>query len=438
MKPSDVFTKLDLELRPDPSRTVIRPFGFTYPDAFAEGRTPRMRAVVDRLLALDPATRDRMRALLAEPMRERHRDADAVFLRRFDEMRAELGVEMDGADGADERDRILIGAYLSQEYAFESAALFNPSIHPYLAEAEQAGAATQEGELRFVLALRGVGEGHVSSVTLRTGTWDGDRSVVVDTPSGQGVPPRIERDDGAWVKLTCPDSRDLSETVIFPVLPSQRAGIEDMRLINFVDDDGARSVIGVYTANGGAETRSEMLRGVDLRTFEMSVLKGRMAAYKGMALFPRRIDGRYVMLGRQDSESIWLLRSDDLTTWEEGEPIMAPRYPWEFVQIGNCGSPIEIDEGWLVFTHGVGMVRGYCIGACLLDKADPATVLARTPSPLLFPSAEQRGGYVPNVTYSCGALVHGRRVLLPYAIGDEYTAFAVGGVDDLLAAMVPG
>jgi len=156
-----------------------------------------------------------------------------------------------------------------------------------------------------------------------------------------------------------------------------------------------------------------------------------------MALFPRRIDGQFVMLGRQDSETIWLLRSDDLYTWERGTPIMAPKYPWEFVQLGNCGSPIEIDEGWLVFTHGVGMVRGYCIGACLLDKADPSRVLARTPSPLLFPSAEQRGGYVPNVTYSCGGLLQGRRILLPYAIGDEYTAFATAQVDDILSVMAP-
>ena len=369
-----------------------------------------------------------MRVLLAKPMHERHRNADAIFLRRFEEVRGELGE----LDVPDERDRLLIGAYFSQEYAFESAALFNPSIHPHPGEER-----TPDGKLRFVLALRGVGEGHISSVTLRSGAWDGDREVVIDQPSAQGVPPRIERDDGEWVRLQCPDSQDLSETVIFPVLPSQSAGIEDLRLVNFTDDDGARSVIGIYTANSGGDTRSEMLRAVDLQNFEMIALRGAMAAYKGMALFPRRIDGRFAMLGRQDSESIWLLRSDDLTCWEEGEVIMEPRYPWEFVQIGNCGAPIELDEGWLVFTHGVGLVRGYCIGACLLDKANPARVLARTRSPLIFPSSEQRGGYVPNVTYSCGALVYDRRVLLPYAIGDEYTAFAVGGVDDLLHSMAP-
>jgi predicted GH43/DUF377 family glycosyl hydrolase len=163
-----------------------------------------------------------------------------------------------------------------------------------------------------------------------------------------------------------------------------------------------------------------------------------MTGYKGMALFPRKLNGRYAMLGRQDSESIWLLYSDDLHSWDEGTRIMGPQYPWEFVQIGNCGSPIEIDEGWLVFTHGVGLVRGYCIGACLLDKEDPSRVLKRTRAPLVYPSAEHRGGYVPNVTYTCGALVQGRQVLLPYAVADQFTTFAVASVDDLLAVMVEG
>ena len=169
-----------------------------------------------------------------------------------------------------------------------------------------------------------------------------------------------------------------------------------------------------------------MLHGIDFRTVHMRPLTGRMAGYKGMALFPRRIGGRYVMLGRQDNENIWLLESDDLYRWDEGRPIMRPEYFWEFVQLGNCGSPIEIDEGWLVFTHGVAMVRAYSIGACLLDKDDPSKVLARTAMPLLVPSVSKRGGYVPNVVYSCGALIRGRDILLPFAVGDRSTAFATG------------
>ncbi len=420
----DVFTKLSVKLRPDPSRTVLRPFGFTYPEAFADGRPTRSQAVAERLMALDPAYRRHVLMLLRRAMEKRHRRVEDVFLRRFDEVKGELGIEV-----REEGDRLLVGAYFSQEYAFESAALFNPSIVT-MPDRDNA-----EGGVRFLLSLRGVGEGHVSSVTFRSGTWDGGEGLVVDPPSGQGVPPRIERQEGGWVRLRSDDSADISETVIFPILPSQAKGVEDLRMVRFTEDDGTQSVIGTYTAFDGITARAELMRGVDARTYEMRPLVGAMAGYKGMALFPRRLNGRFTMLGRQDSESIWLLQSDTLERWEEGVPIMAPRYPWEFVQIGNCGAPIELDEGWLVFTHGVGLVRGYCIGACLLDRDDPTNVLARTPSPLLFPSGEEHGGYVPNVTYSCGALLHQRRVLLPYAVADEHTAFAMASVDDLLGAM---
>ncbi len=427
MEAANVFKKLEIELKPDPSRTVIRPFSFSYPEAFAADRPSRAQTVAQRVMALDPALRKRMVELLAKPMEERHRNADDVFRRRFAEVQDELDISDVDADEA-----LLLGAYFSQEYAFESAALFNPSIARIDDEP-----ASATGGVKFVLSLRGIGEGHISSVTFRTGEWGPDDRLVIDPASPHGVPPRIDRNQDGWVRLLCDDSQDASETVIFPVLPSQRQGVEDLRLVNFTDHDGVRSIIGTYTAFDGRKVQQEMLRGVDMRTFEMRPLAGAMTGYKGMALFPRRIDGQFVMLGRQDSETIWLLRSDDLYTWERGTPIMAPKYPWEFVQLGNCGSPIEIDEGWLVFTHGVGMVRGYCIGACLLDKADPSRVLARTPSPLLFPSAEQRGGYVPNVTYSCGGLLQGRRILLPYAIGDEYTAFATAQVDDILSVMAP-
>lgn len=427
MHAADVFTTLPIELKPDPSRTVIRPFSFGYPEPFGADRPTRMQQVADRLLALDLPMRERMRRLIEVPMHQRHRNADAIFLRRFDDVAADLRLPADLA----ECDRVLLGAYFSQEYAFESAALFNPSIIPL------AGAPDEEGRVNFLLSLRGIGEGHVSSVTFRTGTWDGKDDVVVHPASRHGVPPRVDARNGEWIRLLCDESDDVSETVLFPVLPSQRSGIEDLRMVQFTDEDGSRSMIGTYTAFDGVHARQEILRGVDLRTVEMRALTGAMSPYKGMALFPRRIGGQFVMLGRQDNENIWLLRSDQIDHWDAGERILGPRYPWEFVQMGNCGSPIEIDEGWLVFTHGVGMVRGYCVGACLLERDDPSKVLARTPSPLLFPSAEQRGGYVPNVTYSCGALVHERRILLPYAIGDEYSAFAVGGVDDLLSVMAP-
>jgi predicted GH43/DUF377 family glycosyl hydrolase len=428
MEAADVFTKLECELHPDPSRTVIRPFHFAYPEAFAPTRIPRLQMVVRRILNLNEGVRQRMLAYISGPMRQRHRHAEAIFLRQVDYSKDELGdISM-----LDERDRLLLGAYLSEEYAFEAAALFNPSIVRI-----PGSEGTSGGNVRFILSLRGIGEGHVSSVTFRTGTWDGAVALTVHAPSPNCVPPRIESHHEGWVRLRCEECQHVSETVVFPVLPSQRQGVEDLRLVGFRDQDGSEQVIGTYTAYDGRNVSQEILRGIDLRTFEMHPLTGTMASYKGMALFPRRIDGQYVMLGRQDGENIWLLRSDNLYSWETGQPIMAPRYSWEFVQIGNCGSPLEIEEGWLVFTHGVGLVRGYCIGACLLDRADPSRVLARTSAPLIFPSAEQHGGYVPNVTYSCGALVHERRVLVPYGVADQFTAFAVANIDDVLDVMVP-
>ena len=289
------------------------------------------------------------------------------------------------------------------------------------------------------MSLRGIGEGHVSSVSFRTGIWTPGGSLAIDEVGDVTQPPVVESTGGeggpARVKLHCGGSRVVSETVLFPVLPSQRQGIEDLRLVRFTEEDGTIAYYGTYTAFSGAEVRSELLAGSDFHSFEMRALGGDAAKAKGMALFPRRIGGSYAMLGRQDNENIWLLTSDDLFTWNGGVKIVAPRYAWEFVQMGNCGSPIEIDEGWLVLTHGVGTVRNYCMGACLLDRDDPSRVIARTPRPILEPSPDERDGYVPNVVYSCGAMAHGRDLLLPYGVADSFTAFATARIDDLLAAM---
>jgi len=421
------LTMLPCVLEPDPARTVVRPFDFAYPPAFGEELGNRRLVVARRVLALDEADQVRIAGLMLAAMCERHRNVEAVFLRRYEE----LGDEIHELP-TNNAQKLLLGAYFSQEFAFESAALFNPSIVPD--PRDQDG----DGNSRFVLSLRGVGEGHVSSVTFRTGTWSEYGWVNIDPPSPYAVPPRIlHHTDGGGAELICEDSADVSETVIFPILPSQSHGVEDLRLVQFTEDDGRQQIIGTYTAFDGRNARQELLHGIDFRTVEMHPLRGAMAGYKGMALFPRRIGGRYVMLGRQDNENIWLLESDDLYQWDDGRPIMCPKFFWEFVQLGNCGSPIEIDEGWLVFTHGVAFVRAYCIGACLLDKDDPSIVLARTLRPLLIPtSVSERGGYVPNVVYSCGALIRGRNILLPFAIGDRTTAFATGTVDSILAAMV--
>lgn len=422
-----LFKHSRVHLRPDPSRTVIRPFAPEYPEPFRDDTHPRVRNIVEHILALDETTLAAKYDQTEEALSGRHRDLEGTLLRRFEEIAERIPACAEASD----QGKLVIGAYFSEEYSFEAAALFNPSmvLHP---RQEEDGS----GAIRFLMSLRGIGEGHISSVTFRTGSWSEDAGFVVDEPSKLAVSPRIEKVDGnGTTSIECKGSEDVSETVLFPVTDSQRQGIEDLRLCRFVEEDGEVEFYGTYTAFDGRRARSELLHGTGFKTFDVTPLTGSAAEAKGMALFPRRIDGRYVMLGRQDNESIWLLDSDDLFHWDGGAKLISPRYPWEFAQMGNCGSPIEIDEGWLLITHGVGMARNYCLGAALLDKGDPSKVLARTPEPILKPSAKERDGYVPNVVYSCGGMVHDRTLLLPYGVADNFASFASCPVDALLEVM---
>ncbi len=428
MANEDLLKHSDVLLKPDPSRTVVRPFRPAYPAAYASEPNQRAGVIVERILSLTGPALERELAETVESLDTRHRDVDAMLLRRFEEVSHD--VEAGPVDTDRQR---LIGAYFSEEFSFESTALFNPSavVHP-----DQSG--VDSGDTRFVLSLRGIGEGHVSSVTLRTGLWRADGTIVIYDASPTAVPPIIEQTDNSPVAvLDCSKSQHLSETVLFPTLPSQRQGIEDMRLCRFVADDGTVTYYGTYTAYDGRTARSELLTTADFWNLTMCPLTGAMAEAKGMALFPRKIGGKFAMLGRQDSENLWLQLSDDLFHWDGGQKVICPKYSWEFVQIGNCGPPIEIDEGWLVITHGVGTVRNYCLGAALLDKDDPSKLLARTPQPILEPSPNERDGYVPNVVYSCGSLARGRDLLLPYGVADSFTGFATCSIDDLLARMEP-
>jgi predicted GH43/DUF377 family glycosyl hydrolase len=227
---------------------------------------------------------------------------------------------------------------------------------------------------------------------------------------------------------------DISERVICPMTDAQSNGIEDARFVEF-NDDGRRTFYATYTAYSGKAIRSELLETTDFNSFRMTPLNGAAARNKGMALFPRKIDGRYAMIGRQDNENLYLIYSDDLYSWANGVAFLKPQFPWEFVQIGNCGSPIELDEGWLLLTHGVGPVRKYSIGAVLLSKDDPSKVLARAPEPLVRPEPSEREGYVPNVVYTCGAMRHGERIILPYAVSDTYSNFATLKIAALLKTM---
>jgi predicted GH43/DUF377 family glycosyl hydrolase len=326
-----------------------------------------------------------------------------------------------------------VGAYFLHEYSFEAAALFNPSIvtHP-----DQSGA--PPGGRRFVLSLRAVGEGHVSSLTFRSGVIAADGSVSVDPPARLASVPKVLgpiTPETERVELVFKPDEDISERVIFPVLSSQSNGVEDARFVEF-DDRGVKIFYATYTAYTGRSIRSELIETRDFVTFRMSALTGTAARNKGMALFPRRIGGKYAMIARQDNENLYLIYSDDLYSWNGGEAILKPRFPWEFVQIGNCGSPIELDEGWLLFTHGVGPVRRYSIGAVLLDKVNPARILGRSRDPLVRPEPSDREGYVPNVVYTCGGIRHNDRIILPYAVSDTFCNVATMKIGALLESLV--
>jgi predicted GH43/DUF377 family glycosyl hydrolase len=424
---TDVVKHLPELLRPDAARTVLRPFVIEDPAVSDRRRTLK---VIGRVLGLNDAELKCEMDTVDAGLGDRHPDVNSLLQRRYEEVAGPA----DKRAAADEVQRKLIGAYFMEEFSFESAALFNPSVvrHP-----DQSGAAA--GDVRILLSLRGIGEGHISSLIFRTGIWQTDGMVIMDEPSPYAIGPRTERTEGPdgelIVNLFCDSARDISETVIYPFMPSQGRGVEDARLVQFTDDNGDQDYRGTFTAFNGAEVRQALLRTTDFKTFEARGARGDVYKSKGLALFPRKIDGRFMALGRQDNENIWLLSSDTFDAWSGGEVILSPKWPWEFIQMGNCGSPIEIDEGWLVLTHGVGAVRTYCIGACLLDKANPTHVLGRTASPLLAPEDSCRDGYVPNVVYSCGSLLRDRTLLLAYGVADNFSAFATVSVDELLKVM---
>jgi predicted GH43/DUF377 family glycosyl hydrolase len=389
----------------------------------------RIARFTNRVLAMDPV---RAEAELAEVMQEfghRHADLRGIFAHRFaqacDLMRSAPPV-------LDEAHQLLIGAYFSREYSFEAAALFNPSIVPH---PDQGGLA--DGEARFILSLRATGEGHISSICFRSGVVDPVGEVRLDPPVQRATTAELDGSglaEGNYDAVFAPGT-PLAERVIYPITPKQDNGLEDARFVRFTDDDGTVAYYATYTAYNGREIAPELLRTDDFLRFRFLPIHGDAVRNKGMALFPRRISGQYAMLARVDGENLQLLRSDDIQVWNGAADILGPAESWEFLQIGNCGSPIELPEGWLVLTHGVGSMRRYCLGAALLDLHDPSRVLARLHAPLLSANRQEREGYVPNAVYSCGAMAHAGNLVLPYAMSDTATTFAVVPLRSLLAAM---
>lgn len=424
------FNRQPLYLRPNPARVIVRPFKpATEPRDFNRTDKTRANHIVDRVLGLDPEKAAWQLADVLESFDGRHRN----LLETFDARAAEMEDAFAPHATFTKTQRQLVGAYFLHEYSFEASALFNPSIvrHPDQSSAPAGGC-------RFILSLRAVGEGHISSLTFRSGTIDSTGNVAIDPTarlaSGPKILSRTSIPEGDDVEISFQEDTHLSERVIFPVTDSQLNGIEDARFVEF-EHNGRKTFYATFTAYSGRAIRSELIETTDFAKFRMTPLKGTATRNKGMGLFPRKIDGRYAMIGRQDNENLHLIFSDDLYTWDGGQAFLKPLYPWEFVQIGNCGSPIELDEGWLLFTHGVGPVRKYAIGAVLLDKKDPSKVLARSREPLVRPEVTEREGYVPNVVYTCGALRHGEMIILPYAVSDTFSNFSTIKISALLQAL---
>ncbi len=425
----DLFNH-QLRLHADPSRVVVRPFHIAWG---GQGGAPsRTERLVGEVLEMSPAEARTQLEVVLKDFEARHWQTRRVFMTRYDQIEDMLG--LDGSEIGDEK-RQLIGAYFCHEYSYAAAALMNPSAVPHF---DQSG--MPPGSLRVLMSMRAVGEGHISSVAFREGiiTDENQMKLAPEPPFATATDAVGSGEDEMPVgPVTVYRHRDstLSGTVIFPITQAQSKGLEDLRIVQFVHEDGSLEWIGTYTAYNGSVIQSELMRTRDFRAFDLVPMTGRAARNKGMALFPRKVNGQYMMIGRQDGENLFLLKSDTLTDWDDGEKILEPTYPWELVQIGNCGPPIELDEGWLLLTHGVGAMRKYSIGAVLLDKDDPSKVLGRTTQPILAAKDQDREGYVPNVVYSCGALRHGDTIFMPYGIADSSVGFAFVKIREMLEAM---
>ncbi len=472
-------------LRADPSRVVTQPF-VPGEEILAEGES-RVDVVMGRIMAMsEDEVRDTLKQTLAS-FGHRHRNLDEALEQNF----ALVAHHVSHPDQLSGARRLLMGAYFTHEYSIEGAALFNPSMVP----APGAGT-DADGSQRFVMSLRAVGEGHRSSIEFRTGSVDRSGQVSFDPPgpfvtTGTRLPDNHDKGlflgklaelgyanevtafvldsvpenfslselesaladlnqrhfvraaayetvriihaiAAANYEVTFPPTSSIAERVLVPMSGDESHGVEDARFVRFEDDDGSVRYYGTYTAFDGFQVRPQLIETEDFATFRISTLNGRFAQNKGMAIFPRRVGGKYLALSRWDRENTSIATSDNVRRWEEATVLQCPEEPWELIQIGNCGSPLETAEGWLVLTHGVGPMRVYSIGAILLDLDDPGRVRGRLRFPLMTPDASERDGYVPNVLYSCGAMLHGDHLVLPYAYADVGVRVALIAVSDLV------
>lgn len=480
--PNELIHRRENRIERNLSKVIVR--------AHIPGDISRIGKIIKRVLDLSEFRATHLLSDIKDKFYKRHKNIEQQLYKHF----LKVSENVPANTPLSENKKNLIGAYFTMEYSIESAALFNPSIVPH---PDQTG--VKNGELRFILSLRATGEGHISSIVFRSGTIHKDGSLRLDPTSEFVGTPSVHNDPSYdnhlfHLKLEAMKSWDdtssriltklpnrftnrelndrinelfkdpnfvhneqtlanikwlansnysikfdedskISERVIFPVSDNESRGIEDARFVRFYEEGGESMYYATYTAYNGTSILPQLLETKDFINFNIITLNGAAVQNKGMALFPRKIHGKYVMLSRLDGENNHIMVSDHLHFWNESIIIQEPKMPWEFIQIGNCGSPLEINEGWLVLTHGVGAMRQYSISAILLDLDNPSKMIARLEQPLLAPIESEREGYVPNVVYSCGSLIHNNKLIIPYAMSDISSNIANVKLKNLIASM---
>ncbi|MGZ3750691.1 MAG: glycoside hydrolase family 130 protein [Mucilaginibacter sp.] len=475
-----------VRVNPDPKRVIAR-FFFNGND--------RAKEVIGRVMGISEEMAFGIVSPILQEYSKRHRNITRVLSRHCSKLKplfAELNIDYDTLTVYR---KLLIGSYFTHEYSIESAAFFNPSIVEDPDQTE-----LEDGERRVIISFRAVGEGHISSITFRRALFDkfnnitvipsGNyideaeiirnavynkklffekavttqinidvlkevegqldhhfeysnlRRVIQDSQQLQGSDMlRLEYDKILWLadsyyEIVFSLDTDISDRVIFPISEYERKGIEDARFVKFLNDDGTSNYYATYTAYDGSLIMPKLLQTNDFYNFRIMPLYGAGAQNKNLALFPRKINGKYAMISRIDGCNNYIMYSDKINIWEKPILLQEPKFSWEFIQIGNCGSPIETEHGWLMITHGVGPMRRYVLGASLLKLDDPTIEIGRLNEPLLIPNAEEREGYVPNVLYSCGAIIHNNKLIIPYGVSDSSTAFAEVDLNDLINKLI--
>lgn len=443
----------------------------------------RVDSLVKRVLSMETSEAEQLYLEIEKSFGHRHLRFEFYLERHFDRIKGAVpkGEELTATQ------KRLLGAFFTKEYSIRSAALFNPSM---VAHPDQTGLAVNEK--RFIISLRAVGEGHISSIEFRTGVVDLEGNIRLAEDKGFASCSVMDEEkkfitvklkkrtailvgfdqsifdelgntftkntylnlpttvfekydkstrgtlehilDTNYDVMAAADS-DLSERVVFPIAKQEAKGMEDVRFVEFTENDQS-TFIGTYTAYDGHQISPQLIITQDFLRFKIRTMYGAAVNDKGFALFPEKVNGQFVMLGRQGGENITLMFSDDLFIWQDHQTLLSPEATWGLIQLGNCGSPIKTKEGWLVITHGVGAMRKYVISAILLDLKDPSKIIKKLPMPLISPNEEEREGYVPNVVYSCGSMVHGNLLVIPYAMSDSASTFGTIDLGEVLENMV--